>query len=253
MQYLVMHKTTPADEAGVKPSAELIRDMGALIDEMARAGTFLDGGGLRESAQRYRLNRDGARWRVTQGPFGGSNELPAGIAILKTATWDEALDWGRRFGDAVGADELELGLMTEEWDLGFGERPANPPVRALIQHKATQATEAGRAPRPEQRTALAALTVEMVDAGVLQFYEVLRPSADATRLVYRNDDRTVIDGPFTESKELIGGFCLLQMRSLEEVLAMTDRYVSILGGTREIDVRPVAEKGPKSAGSTEGR
>lgn len=243
MRCLVMHKNCPEDEAGVKPTQELIQNMGALIGELARAGTFLDGGGLRESAQRYRLHRDGAGWRVTRGPFAGVHELPAGIAIVKTATWEEALEWGRRFGEAVGADELELGLMTEEWDLGFCERPANPPIRALIQHKATKATEAGRAPTPAQREALAALTVEMVEAGVLMFHETLRPSSDATRLVYRDNERAVIDGPFTESKELIGGFCLLQMRSLDEVLAMCDRYVRILGGTREIDVRPLAEGG----------
>ena len=243
MRCLVMHKNCPEDEAGVEPTQELIQNMGALIGELARAGTFLDGGGLRESAQRYRLHRDGAGWRVSRGPYEGVHELPAGIAIFQTATWEEALEWGRRFGEAVGAEELELGLMTEEWDLGLCERPANPPIRALIQHKATKATESGRAPTPAQRDALAALTVEMVDAGVLLFHETLRPSADATRLVYRDNERRVIDGPFTESKELIGGFCLLQMRSLDEVLAMCDRYVRILGGTREIDVRPLLEGG----------
>jgi hypothetical protein len=210
---------------------------------MARAGTFLDGGGLRESAQRYRLNKEAASWRITRGPFSGSNELPAGIAIVKTATWEEALEWARRFGDAVGAQELELGLMTENWDLGMGERPENPPIRALIQHKATKSTEAGHAPTTERRAALATLLAEMTDAGVLQFHETLRPSTDAARLVYRNNQRTLIDGPFTESKELIGGFCMIQMRSFDEVAAMCDRYVEILGGTREIDVRPVLDGG----------
>jgi len=242
MRYVLMHKHDAKTEAGEKPSQELIENMGALVGGMAANGTLLEGGGLRESAQRYRLNREGAGWRVTQGPFGGSNELPAGMAVLETKTWDEALDWGRRLGDAVGAEELEVGLMTEEWDLGFGEKPADAPLHVLIQHKATAETEAGEPLPAERRAELAALTVEMVDAGVLKFHELLAPGRESTRLDSRNNVRTVMEGPFAESKELIGGFCLVQMRSFEEVVAMTDRYVEILGGTVEIDVRPLAEK-----------
>jgi hypothetical protein len=248
MRYLCMHKTSPEDEAEQPPTKELIEGMGALIGEMARGGVFLDGGGLRSSTHRYRLRRAGGGWELEQGPFAGSNELPAGLAIIKTATWEQALDWGRRFGAAVGAEELELGLMTEEWDLGLVPRPDNPPLAVLIQHKATAETEAGRPLPAARREALAALTVEMVDAGVLQFHETLEPSSEALRLRYRNNDRTIVDGPFSESKELIGGFCLMQVRSVEELLAFCDRYVRILGGTRELDLRPVASAPGSSAG-----
>lgn len=246
MRYLYMHKTTAEDEAETPPSQQLIEEMGALIGEMARTGVFLDGGGLRSSAHRCRLRRSGEGWDLEQGPFEGRNELPAGLAIIETADWDEALEWGRRFGDAVGAEELELGLMTEEWDLGTAPRPENAPLHVLIQHKATPRTEAGEPLPADRREALAALTVEMVDADVLRFHETLEPSSEGQRLNYVNNDRTIVDGPFSESKELIGGFCLVQMRSLEEVLALSDRYVRILGGTREIDVRPVAPRGARA-------
>lgn len=240
MRILCMHKTSPDD--ATPPSQELIEGMGALIGEMAESGRFLNGDGLRASEERYRLTRNGDDWSLRRGPFGGSNELPAGLAIIKVATWDEALDWGRRFGDAVGAEELELGLATEEWDLGFGSKPADAPLRVMIQHKATTDTEAGRPLPADRRSAFAALLDEMRRAGVLLTRETLAPSSKAKRLLYVNNRRTVLDGPFAESKELIGGFCLMEMASIEELLSFIDRYVEILGGTREIDVRPVADE-----------
>ena len=242
MRYVCMHKASPMDEAGQPPPPELIEGMGALLGEMCRAGTFLAGEGLRPSSTRFRLTRAGERWTVTRGPLKGSNELPAGMAIIKVKSEDEALAWAQRFGTAVEAEELELGPLTEPWDLGMGPKPAGTvPLRFLILHKATRATEAGKAPMRKQRDALAALTVEMVDAGILQFRETLLPSSKAVRARYKNGDRALIDGPFTESKELIGGFCLMQMRSLDEVLAFADRFVKVVGGTCELDIRPVAE------------
>lgn len=237
MRFLCMHKTSPEDETEAPPSQELIENMGALIGELARAGLFLNGDGLRSSAHRYRLTRRGGDWSVRRGPFGGSNELPAGLATIKVATWDEALDWGRRFGDAVGAQELELGLATEEWDLGFGTKPADAPLRVMIQHKATKDTEAGRPLPPDRRAALTALLDEMREADVLLYRETLAPSSRAQRLIYRNNRRTILDGPFAESKELIGGFCMLELPSLDDVLAFCDRFVAVLGGTCELDLR----------------
>jgi hypothetical protein len=239
-----MHKASPMDEAGIPPPPELLQGMGELLGEMCRSGTFLAGEGLRPSSLRFRLTRSRDRWTVTRGPLVGSNELPAGMAILKVKSTDEALAWAKRFGTAAEADELELGPLIEPWDLGMCPKPAGDvPLRFLILHKATRDTEAGRAPTPGQEAALAALTVEMVAAGVLAFRETLQPSSAAVRARYRNGDRTLIDGPFTESKELIGGFCMMQMRSMEEVLAFADRFVRVVGGTCELDIRPVAETG----------
>ena len=242
MRYVCMHKASPMDEAGVPPPPELIQGMGELLGELGRSGKFLGGEGLRPSSMRFRLTRSGERWTVTRGPLEGSNELPAGMAILRVGSSDEALSWAKRFGAAVEAEELELGLLTEPWDLGMCPRPDGVvPLRYMILHKATRDTESGKAPTPRHRSALAALTAEMTAAGVLAFSEALRPSSAAVRARYRSGDRTVIDGPFTESKELVGGFCLLQMGALEEVLSFADRFVRVVGGTCELDIRPVAE------------
>ena len=73
------------------------------------------------------------------------------------------------------------------------------------------------------------------------FTEALLPSAKAVRLNYSDNVRTRVDGPFTESKELIGGFCRLQMRSFAEMVVWSERFARILGGTVEIDLRVAAE------------
>jgi hypothetical protein len=243
MRYVCMHKASPMDEAGLPPPPELVEGMGALIGELAQKGAFLAGEGLKPSSTRYRLTRTGEGWKVARGPLVGANELPAGLAILSVRSADEALAWAQRFGSAIEADELELGPLTEPWDLGMGPKPAGAPLRMMILPKATRATEAGKPPTPRQRAALTALTAEMKAAGVLAFSATLQPSAKAVRARYVEGDRTLVDGPFAESKELIGGFCMLELGSLDEVLAFSDRFVSVLGGTCELDIRTVAEEG----------
>ena len=112
------------------------------------------------------------------------------------------------------------------------------PLRFLVVHKANASTEAGATP---SSPALAKLLAESKRSGVLLYRETLLPSAKARRLHYSGGKRRVVDGPFGESKELIGGFSILQMRSLDEVVEWTDRYARILGGNVEVDVRPIAE------------
>jgi len=247
MRYLCMHKTIPADEAGMPPPPGLVEAMGGLLGELQRTGRFVTGEGLRPSSVRLRLTRSRDGWKTTRGPFQGSNELPASLAILTVRTTDEALAWAQRYGVAVEAEELELGPLTEAWDLGFGPKPEDAPLRCMILHKATRDTESGKSPTQRQRAAIAALTNEMSAAGVLVFHQTLQPSSTAVRAVYRNGDRTLMDGPFSESKELIGGFCLMEMGSRDEVLAFVDRFVRVLGGTREVDIRPVGEGAAGSA------
>jgi hypothetical protein len=241
MRYVCMHKASPEDEAGLPPPPGLVEGMGALIGQRARTGAFLAGEGLKPSSTRFRLTRAGADWSVTQGARTGANELPSGLAIVSVRSTDEALAWARRYGSALGADELELGPLTEPWDLGLGPEPAGAPLRMMILPMATRATEAGEPPTPRQRDALAALTAEMQAAGVLAFSATLQPSANAVRARYRDGDRTLVDGPFAESKELIGGFCMLELGGLDELLAFCDKFVRVLGGTCELDLRPVAE------------
>ena len=242
MQYVVMHKADAAHEAGTKPPTEVIENMGRLIGETIHNGQLLLGAGLHASSRRLRVVARGGRCEVQAGPYPGRNELPAAIVAIRVGDRDEAIEWAKRYANALGGDaEVELGPQVEPWDLGKMKRPEGKvPARFLIVQKADAATESGKVP-PAVRKALAALLAAMAEQGVLEFAETLAPSSQSKRLLYRDHRRTVVDGPFAESKELIGGFCKLQMRSLDEVVEWTDRYARILGGNVEVDLRPVGE------------
>ena len=116
--------------------------------------------------------------------------------------------------------------------------PENPPLQMLLIEKADPATEAGGR-TTKQKAELTRLKTEMIKAGVLVRTVRLQPSAKAKRLVFTNNDLQVMDGPFAESKELIGGFAILDLKGMDEAIEMCRRYTEILGGTLEIDVRPI--------------
>jgi hypothetical protein len=240
MRFMLMHKNDPHTEAGEPPPPELMAKMGAFIGEHAQRGTFLDGGGLKGSSTRTRLTfRNGAA-TIKHGPYKGEHELPTAVLLLSVRTRDEAIGWAERYGKILGDGEIELGPVNEPWDLGMMPKPADPPLRVLLLEKADEATEAGTR-SAKMKAELTRLKTEMKKAGVLVNGEQLEPSAKAKRLVFTNNDLRVVDGPFAESKELIGGFAVLQLPSIETVLTECRRYAEILGGTLEIDVRTLEE------------
>jgi len=241
MRFLVMHKNDPHTEAGELPPPSLVAAMGAFIGQHAAAGRFLGGAGLRGSSTRTRLTfRDGA-CTIVHGPYRGEHELPVEIMLLTVATRDQAIGWAERYGRILGDGEIELGQLTEPWDLGMMPRPDNPPLHLAMVVKADAASEAGQPRSPKQKAELTRLVTEMRKAGVLGESERLQPSSAGKRLVYTNHARRVIDGPFSESKELIGGFSIMRFDTIDEVVAMTDDYAKILGGTLEVDIRLAAE------------
>jgi hypothetical protein len=240
-RFMVMHKNDTFTESGQRPPPELVARMGAFIGEYAQQGLFLAGEGLGPSGTRTRLTFRDGRCTVKHGPYSGSNELPAEAWMLTVKSREEAIGWGERYGKVIGDGELELGPVTEPWDLGFGARPENPPLRVLMLAKADATTEAGRPRTPQQKAELTRLKTEMTRAGVLVSAETLQPSAKSKRLNFTNHKLQVMDGPFSESKELIGGFAILKLPSMQVAIDMSIRYAEILGGTLEIDLRPLYE------------
>jgi len=238
MRFMMMHKNDPNTEAGQSPPMELVHEMGAFIGEHAKAGRFVDGAGLAGSKTRTRLVFRNGQCTSKRGPYRGEHELPAATLLLKVRTYEEALGWAERFGKILGDGELELGKVNEPWDIGLMPPPENPPLQMLLIEKADRATESGGRSR-EQKTAISRLKTEMTKAGVLVRALSLEPSKKAKRLVFRNNDLTVLDGPFAESKELLGGFAVLELPGMDDAIELARRYAEILGGTLEIDVRLV--------------
>jgi hypothetical protein len=243
MRFLMMHKNDAHTEAGGKPDMKLVEKMGEFIGAHAKAGRFLDGAGLSGSSKRTRVVARDGKLTTRRGPYRGENELPNTIYALEVKTYDEALGWAERYAKILGDGELELGPVTEPWDLGFGAKPDDAPLRVLLLEKADAASESG-ARSAKQKGDLTRLQTEMTKAGVLLSAERLQPSAAAKRLVFRNHDLRVVDGPFSESKELVGGFAILELPSVDAAVAECRRYAEILGGTLEIDIRPTEEPEP---------
>lgn len=235
MKFMVMHKHDQSTEAGKRPSPEFIQAMGALVGGMAQAGKLVDGDGLGATRTRSRLKVESGKQTVVHGPFTGSNELPAAFAKITVKSRDEAIEAATKIAHAIGGDlELEVSKLTEAWDLGLCEKPADAPERYLVIHKASPATEAGHVPD------LDGISKEL--GGAVNAVVTLAPSSRAKRLTWRGGTRKIIDGPFAESKELIGGYALLDLANMDECLAFCAQYADLMltaCDDLEIDIRPL--------------
>jgi hypothetical protein len=116
-------------------------------------------------------------------------------------------------------------------------------MRFMIVVKATRDTEAGTMPEEKLMAAMADYHEELAKAGVLLDASGLQPSSKGWRIKYSGDKRSVIDGPFTEAKELIAGYTIIQTRSKDEALQWTKRFPNPAGEGREseIEVRQLFE------------
>ena len=114
-------------------------------------------------------------------------------------------------------------------------------MRCMIIVKANRDTEAGVMPNQELLEAMTKFNEELVKAGVMLAGEGLHPSAKGARVRFSCSERSVIDGPFAETKELIAGFWLWQVRSLDEAIAWVKRCPNPTGEESVIEIRPVFE------------
>jgi hypothetical protein len=115
-------------------------------------------------------------------------------------------------------------------------------MRVMVIIKANKDSEAGILPTKETKEAFAAMgkfNEELVKAGVMLAGEGLQPTSKGKRIKFSGKQRAVIDGPFTESKELIAGFWLWQVKSMEEAVEWLKR--APFDGGAEVDIRPVYE------------
>lgn len=115
-------------------------------------------------------------------------------------------------------------------------------MRFMVMVKATKDSEAGIMPSEKLIREMGNFNEELVKAGVLLAGEGLKPSSNGARIRFDGAKRTVIDGPFAETKELVAGFWLLQCKSLEEVVEWMKRCPNPFeNGESEIEIRPIFE------------
>ncbi|MGH7663670.1 MAG: YciI family protein [Gemmatimonadaceae bacterium] len=114
-------------------------------------------------------------------------------------------------------------------------------MRFMVLVKADANSEAGEMPSEELLTAMGKYNEELVKAGVMLAGEGLHPSSKGARVRFSGKKRTVIDGPFTEAKELIAGFWLWQVKSKEEAIEWVKRCPNPMPGESELEIRQVFE------------
>jgi len=114
-------------------------------------------------------------------------------------------------------------------------------VRVMVMVKATKASEAGVMPDERLLTEMGKYNEELVKAGIMLAGEGLHPSSRGKRVRFSGARRTVIDGPFTETKELIAGFWLWQVKSMEEAVEWLKRCPNPNNEESDVEIRPVFE------------
>ncbi|KVK82926.1 dehydrogenase [Burkholderia ubonensis] len=114
-------------------------------------------------------------------------------------------------------------------------------MRVMVIVKATNESEAGEMPDTELLAAMGRYNEELVKAGVMLAGEGLHPSSRGKRVRFSGPGRSVIDGPFAETKELIAGFWMWQVKSMDEAVEWVKRCPNPMTGDSEIEIRPVFE------------
>lgn len=114
-------------------------------------------------------------------------------------------------------------------------------MRFLVMVKATKYSETGVLPSTEMLQAMGRFNEELVNAGVMLAGEGLHPSSKGVRVRFNGDKRSVIDGPFAETKELVAGFWIWQCKSLEEAIEWAKRCPNPMPTESDIEIRPIYE------------
>jgi hypothetical protein len=114
-------------------------------------------------------------------------------------------------------------------------------MRVVVLIKATERSEAGEMPSEELLEQMTTFNEELVKAGVMLAGDGLRPSSTGVRIAFSGRERKVIDGPFTETKELLAGYWVWEVKSMEEAIEWVKRIPNPEGEDAVVEIRPVAE------------
>jgi len=114
-------------------------------------------------------------------------------------------------------------------------------MRVMVLVKATNDSEAGILPSTEMFAAMGKFNEELVNAGIMQAGDGLKPSSQGKRIAFDGTSRIVIDGPFRETNDLVAGFWIWQVKDMEEAIAWVKRCPNPMPGPSEIEIRPFYE------------
>ena len=253
MRFMMMIQSNARAEAGEMPDETLLSEMGAFNQKLLESGALLAGDGLKASAHGTRVRYDHGKVTVVDGPFTEAKEMLGGFWLIQVKSRQEAIEWAKRVPGNQGqieiralyelsdfpadASEAPGGWRDQEHEMRDNAAPtaqAAPQVtrkpgtaRYMIMLRSNLYTESGDLPGPETLAAMGALLEEGAQSGALLGGEGLKPSRTGARVKLAGEKRTVIDGPFTEAKEMIAGYTLLQTRTKSEAIEFAQRWIKI--------------------------
>ena len=114
-------------------------------------------------------------------------------------------------------------------------------MRVMVFVKATEDSEQGTLPTAAMIEAMGRFNEELIKAGVMRDGEGLKPSSQGKRIAFDGPSRTVIDGPFAATRELVSGFWLWEVKDMDEAVAWVKRCPNPMPGPSEIEIRPLYE------------
>ena len=227
--------------------------------------------------------RSRARTMVQDGPFAEARELVGGFWLVQTPTLADAIAWAKRapFEDGeieirqlyemsdFPADPAEGADGWREQERAFREGPSAVPgeaggaapsaapagparkpgtTRYIAMLKADRVTESGALPAPDALAQMGALMDEVAKSGALLGGEGLKPSARGAKVRFAGAKRAVVDGPFTEAKEMIAGYTIIQVPTKQDAIQFAERWLNIHLATSavplessEIEIRSLVE------------
>jgi len=260
---MLLVKATKDFEAGVLPDETMLQKMATYTEELVKAGALVGCERLQPSATAKRVHYANGKITVTDGPFAETKELLAGFSMIEARSLKEAIEWARRIPFEDGEVEVRPLFELTDFPVDAAEQPDGwrdkeeqmrataPPrrpgtVRYIGLVKADKDTEAGKMPDEKSLAAMGAFMETGIKAGVFLGGEGLQPTSKSARVRFAGAQRLVTDGPFPETKELIGGYAMLQFKSPAEALEWTKRFVEVDAACRlnqecECEIRPLFE------------
>jgi hypothetical protein len=220
-------------EAGVRPSAEAIQEMLAYNEALMKAGVVLEGQGLMPTSTAKRVRFEGSRRTVIDGPFAETNDVIAGYWIWQVRSMEEAAEWLKRAPFDGGVEVTIRQQFT--WKAPDAE---DAMIRVMVFVPGNRDSEAGVMPSTELLEKMTKFNEDLVKAGVMLDGQGLTPTSAGKRVRFERGKRTVIDGPFSETKEVIAGYSIWQVRSIDEAVEWVKRAPLADGVTT---IRPIFE------------
>jgi hypothetical protein len=233
------------------PAPELMAAMEAFNQSLRDAGAWVDAQGLAPTSEGFRTeNTDGAI-TVVEGPFTERDEVLYGYWVITAASLEKAVGWANKVPfeadptadggqvevrpffelDDFPQQENESGWREDEEAMRAQQPPAvdENKLRYFMAFDATADSEAGVMPSEEQLAEMGGFIQELHEAGIFIAGDGLQPSSKGARVRYEGGRRTVTDGPFAETKEMVAGYSVVQVDSREQAVEIAVRGAKING------------------------